>query len=62
MHFMSQVTMTGGEEYPANVVGFDADKDVAVLRLKLPDTVDRQAMAQPCAFQHCISLCALGSG
>ena len=40
---LSQVTMTGGDEFAAKIVGFDADKDVAVLRLKLPDTFDRQA-------------------
>ena len=38
-----QVTMTGGDEFAAQVVGVDADKDVAVLRLSLPDTVDREA-------------------
>ena len=38
--------MTGGDEYAAQIVGVDADKDVAVLRLNLPDTVDREA--RPC--------------
>ncbi|EIE22472.1 trypsin-like serine protease [Coccomyxa subellipsoidea C-169] len=33
-----QVTLTDGDEYAAEVVGFDGDKDVAVLQLKLPDT------------------------
>jgi hypothetical protein len=40
-----QVTMTGGDEYAAQVIGVDADKDVAVLRLNMPDTVDREARA-----------------
>lgn len=37
--------MTGGDEYAAQIVGFDADKDVAVLRLKMPDTVDKRVTA-----------------
>lgn len=28
------VTMTGGEDYPATVVGVDQDRDVAVLQLQ----------------------------
>lgn len=28
-----QVTLTGGAEHPAKVVGFDEDRDVAVLQL-----------------------------
>lgn len=27
------VTLTGGNDYPAKVVGFDEDKDVAVLQI-----------------------------
>ena len=28
-----QVTLTGGAEHPAKVIGFDEDRDVAVLQL-----------------------------
>ena len=28
-----QVTLTGGAEHPAKIVGFDEDRDVAVLQL-----------------------------
>ena len=34
-----QVTVAGGEEYRAKVIGFDEDKDVAVLRLKTESEV-----------------------
>ncbi|GAB4817140.1 hypothetical protein N2152v2_004186 [Parachlorella kessleri] len=34
------VTIAGGEEYRAKVIGFDEDKDVAVLRLKTESEVD----------------------
>jgi len=37
-----QVTLTDGDEYAAEVVGFDGDRDVAVLKLKMPDTVDKK--------------------
>ena len=30
---MVQVTLTGGAEHPAKIVGFDEDRDVAVLQL-----------------------------
>lgn len=30
---VSQVTLTGGAEHPAKIVGFDEDRDVAVLQL-----------------------------
>lgn len=32
-----QVTLTGGQEVKAKVVGFDEDKDVAVLKIQLSD-------------------------
>ena len=31
--YILQVTLTGGAEHPAKVVGFDEDRDVAVLQL-----------------------------
>lgn len=36
------MTLTDGDEYAAEVVGFDGDRDVAVLQLKMPDTVNKQ--------------------
>ena len=30
---IAQVTLTGGAEHPAKIVGFDEDRDVAVLQL-----------------------------
>ena len=35
------MTLTDGDEYAAEVVGFDGDRDVAVLQLKMPDTVNK---------------------
>lgn len=35
----AQVTLTEGKEYNATVVGFDEDKDVAVLQLKTDEKV-----------------------
>lgn len=32
-----QVTLTGGAEHPAKIVGFDEDRDVAVLQLVIED-------------------------
>ena len=32
-----QVTLTGGAEHPAKIVGFDEDRDVAVLQLIIED-------------------------
>lgn len=32
-----QVTMTGGQEFKAKVIGFDEDKDVAVLQIQVAD-------------------------
>ena len=32
-----QVTLTGGAEHPAKIVGFDEDRDVAVLQLVTPE-------------------------
>lgn len=32
-----QVTLTGGAEHPAKIVGFDEDRDVAVLQLIVED-------------------------
>lgn len=34
---MVQVTLTGGAEHPAKIVGFDEDRDVAVLQLIIED-------------------------
>ncbi|CAL8468546.1 g8086 [Coccomyxa elongata] len=42
-----QVTLTDGDEYAAEVVGFDGDRDVAVLQLKMPDTVNKQEKLHP---------------
>lgn len=34
-----QVTLAGGDGQPAKVVGYDEDKDVAVLQIDLKDMV-----------------------
>lgn len=34
---LAQVTLSGGEGQPAKVVGFDEDKDVAVLQIDAKD-------------------------
>ena len=31
------MTLTGGDEYGAQMIGFDPDKDIAVLQLQIPD-------------------------
>lgn len=42
-----QVTMTGGQEFKAKVIGFDEDKDVAVLQIQVAD--EEKEMLQPMA-------------
>ncbi|KAK9914941.1 hypothetical protein WJX75_002591 [Coccomyxa subellipsoidea] len=42
-----QVTLTDGDEYAAEVVGFDGDRDVAVLQLKLPDDFNKKEKLHP---------------
>eukprot|EP00884_Botryococcus_braunii_P016762 jgi/Botrbrau1/376/Bobra.110_2s0031.2 len=41
-----QVTLTEGEEYKASVIGFDQDKDIAVLKITVPDD-ERKSLLQP---------------
>ncbi len=44
-----QVTLQGGKEYNAKVIGFDADKDIAVLKIN--------SDAEVCGFLCCVFLC-----
>lgn len=39
--------MTDGDEYAAEVVGIDGDKDIAVLKLKMPEDVVRKDKLHP---------------
>lgn len=45
-----QVTLTGGSEHPAKIVGFDEDRDVAVLQLITKEGDPVSALLLPCKF------------
>ena len=57
-----QVTLTGGEGRQAKVVGYDDDKDVAVLKIDLKDLVGLYCVycpALPIVYLQCLSACGL---
>jgi hypothetical protein len=47
MTLTEQVTLTEGDEYAAEVVGVDVDKDIAVLKLKMQDDAVKKVKIHP---------------